>query len=242
MANEKNPSEPCESSDDDTVSLTSTAASEEHETYVLEAIRCEKEVDGVTKYLVKWEGYDELRDTLEPKEHLQEQTLLDWADEKMRITRGLAKPFDYALWEQRVDKQSAAKEKRVNRRRQKRIDLGLPVSEQHPSPPDSLYDEDSDDSHEGQSSDDQPGSPNPVWTAKEESTLLDGLTRFKSRDWPKLLKFYGPDGTINHNLEDRSEEEIAKKAIALEKAFEASGKDFPAKIQRNEATGDSSEA
>ncbi|KAL9011543.1 MAG: hypothetical protein Q9173_003617 [Seirophora scorigena] len=234
MASEKDLPEPCESSDDDTVSLTSTAASEEREIYILEAIRCEKEVNGVTKYLVKWEGYDELRDTLEPKEHLQEQTLLDWADEKMRITRGLAKPFDYALWEQRVDEQLAAKEKRMNRRRQKRIDLGLPVPKQNPSPPDSSCDEYSDDSHEGQSSDDQSGPPNPVWTAKEESTLLDGLTRFKSRDWPKLLNFYGPDGTINRNLENRSEEEIAKKAIALEKAFEASGKDFPAKIRRSE--------
>ncbi|KAL8651686.1 MAG: hypothetical protein Q9210_003111 [Variospora velana] len=238
MANEKDSME-SDSSDDDTVSLTSTAASEQREIYVLEAIRCEKQVNGVMKYLVKWEGYDELRDTLEPEEHLEKETLLEWADQKMRITRGLAKSFDYALWEQSLEDHSAVTEKRRKRRRQKRIDLGLPVSDQNPSPQDSSSDENSGDQHEGQSSDDQSGPPSPVWTAKEESTLLDGLNRFKSRDWPRFLEFYGPNGTINHDLEDRSEEEIQKKAVALEKAFEASGKDFPGRIQRDKTSGES---
>ena len=115
--------------DADTVSVTSTATSEKKDTYPLEGILAEREnSSGETEYLVKWEGYPEERNTWEIRENFQDdQTLLEWGDQKMRITRGHIKPFDLEAFEERIEKYYAARDKRKRRRYYKRIRLGLPV-------------------------------------------------------------------------------------------------------------------
>ena len=86
-------------SDDDAISLTSTVASEPQEFYTLDRILAEKDFDGVTKYLVKWEGYPPERNTWEEEDNfLQDATLPEWRDRKRRIARGQEDPFDVERW------------------------------------------------------------------------------------------------------------------------------------------------
>lgn len=236
MAAGKDLQDPLGSSDDDAISLTSTVASEEPGSprrYEMEEIRWEEDLDGSTYYLVKWEGYDELENTYEPAEHFdEEQTLLDWRDRKMRIARGLVEPFDISSWERRVEAKIAAAKNRRRLRRQKKIDLGLSVTDKEPSSGNSSDDGYREDPGEGQE-DGQFCPPSPVWSAKEESSLLEGLGRFKTNDWRKHVRMYGSGGIINTVLKDRNEEGLQRKAIALEKAFRDCGKDFPIQIQQD---------
>ena len=217
------------SSDDETVSLTSTVPSPDRETYVLEAILSEiDDDDGITYYLVKWEGYSDLECTWEVEENFQdEQTLLDWKDQKMRISRGLEKPFNLDEWQKRMDEEKAATKARKALRRKKKIELGMPVADKAPSSDDSSDDEYSESTDETHSPEREPRSPSPIWTAKEESTLLQGLNRFKFPDWKMLLSVYGLGGTTNEDLKGRSEASLQRKADALRKDFEGSGKEFP---------------
>lgn len=244
MAARQGLKESSESSDDEAVSLTSTQCSvhsKDHR-YTLEGIRFEDEdEEGDPLYLVKWEGYDELRDTWEPEtdlkgEILSEEILSEWADQKMRISRGLAKPFDVLAWMERVDAQKAASIKRRERRRQKKIDLGLIVEDGEASLEDASRIDYSEESNGLQSPNRQSRPSSPVWTAKEESTLLEGLRQFKSTDWQWYLKMYGSSGTISRDLRDRTEKGLLRKAIALEKAFKESGKEFPVRIQHDQTS------
>ncbi|KAL8758979.1 MAG: hypothetical protein Q9184_003759 [Pyrenodesmia sp. 2 TL-2023] len=239
MAGRQGLQESSDSSDDDTVSLTSTQLSvwpEDHR-HTLEGIRFEDvDEEGIPLYLVKWDGYDELRDTWEPARHLEKKTLSEWADQKMRISRGLAKPFDVLAWMERADAQEAATIKRRERRRQKKIDLGL-IFEAGEASSEYLsrtgYSEEP-DGLQSPSRQSRPSSP--VWTAKEESTLLEGLRRFKSTNWQFYLKMYGYSGTISKDLKDRTEKGLQRKVIALEKAFNESREEFPIRTKNGEAS------
>lgn len=118
-------------SNDDSISITSTAVSEQRETYLLEGIWAERNNDGVMEYLVKWDGYPELRNTWETRESFQDEedkTFKDWEEQKMRISRSYIKPFDVEAWEERWRTWQAATQKRKMHRRNKRIRMGLPVS------------------------------------------------------------------------------------------------------------------
>ena len=118
-------------SNDDSISITSTALSEEKETYPLEGIWAERNNAGVMEYLVKWEGYPEVRNTWETHASFQDEedkTFQDWEEQKMRISRGFIKPFDVLAFEDRWFKWQAARDKRKMRRRNKRIRLGIPVA------------------------------------------------------------------------------------------------------------------
>ncbi|KAL8702507.1 MAG: hypothetical protein Q9201_004322 [Fulgogasparrea decipioides] len=227
MSSEKVLWDASDSSDNDTVSLTSTKVSPERECYPLEGVLAERTTDGVTEYLVKWKGYPEYECTWEVKEHFDtEQTLIDWGDQKMRITRGLAQPFDLDSWERYKEEVLAATAKRRARRRAKKISLGLPVADEASLSQD-LIDGGASDSDETSNSDDQDRPMSPAWTAKEESTLLEALQRFKAPRWPVILRFYGSRGIVNQNLKDRTEDSLQRKAVALKRDFDASGRDFP---------------
>ncbi|KAI4168653.1 MAG: hypothetical protein LQ343_006234 [Gyalolechia ehrenbergii] len=238
MASRKDSWEFLASSDDETVSLTSTVISEKKLIYPLEAVLCErrKKKEGITSYLVKWEGYPDIECTWELEEHFQDaQTLVDWKDQKMKISRGLVEPFDVDGWKRKVKQAKAATAKRRARRRKKKIELGLPVAdpaveEEEPSstdPSDDDYDYYDGNPAESSDSDIPLFSPISVWTAKEESALLEGLNRLKALDWEKLLRMYGPSGIINEDLKEKTENDMRRKAVSLRKDFEASGREFP---------------
>lgn len=116
-------------SDDDSISITSTAASEEREEYPVEAIIAERKIDGSTEYLVRWEGYPDERCTWEPETSFQnEDTLLDWKTQEMRVSRGLATSCDVDALLDRVEDWVQTSERRKSRRRAKRIRLGVSVT------------------------------------------------------------------------------------------------------------------
>ena len=225
-----------DSSDDDTVSLTSTAASEQLDVYTLEEVLAEIDFQGESHYLVKWEGYPLVRCTWEKSESFQsEQTLEDWRTRKMRISRGLEEPFDVDTWQRQVDKHLNATARRKQRRREKKIALGLPVADL-PSASES-----STDGSEPESSDYSRTSKTKhlpdevVWTAKEETSLLEGLEKLKRPNWDGILELYGPDGIINQNLERRTAQDLCRQALVLKAQFGESGKDFPYSFVTNES-------
>ena len=117
-----------EHSSDDSVSVNSTAPSEPREEYPLEGILAERKSGGTTKYLVKWDGYPDVRCTWESDSNFQnDSTLSDWTHQKMRIARGLERPYDVDALERRIEVWLEKKNVRKNRRRAKRLRLGLPV-------------------------------------------------------------------------------------------------------------------
>ncbi|KAL9585048.1 MAG: hypothetical protein Q9212_001763 [Teloschistes hypoglaucus] len=215
-----------DSSDDDSVSLTSTVMSEPLGVYELDAIVAEKRWDGVLMYLVKWKDYPYSRCTWEVKEQFGDKhTLIDWDERKMRITRGLAEAFDLDTWEREMEQVRADTDKRKALRRRKRIELGIPVED--------LPETDQSSSFEGSSEDDtsdaSEGPVNPIWTAKEESILLEALRRLKAPRWKDILKLYGAEGIVNRELKNKTETELRDKTIALKQDFDASGREFPIK-------------
>jgi Chromo (CHRromatin Organisation MOdifier) domain len=61
--------------------------------------------DGILRYLVKWLGYKDIRNTWEPEENfLTPETLEDWREKKQRIAEGERDPFDVDDWERRREK------------------------------------------------------------------------------------------------------------------------------------------
>lgn len=113
--------------DDDDISITSTAPSEQKDEYEVETILTELYFPGEgVKYLVKWEGYPIERSTWEPEESfLDPQTLRDWVKKKQAIERGELPEFVLEEWENRVQAFEDARDVRKRRRRAKRIRLGL---------------------------------------------------------------------------------------------------------------------
>jgi len=70
------------------------------------------------------------RATWEPAENLSsDEPLHSWQEKKMRVTRGLAEPFDIDSWTAQQDEIEAAKARRRRARRAKRLRLDPPVSE-----------------------------------------------------------------------------------------------------------------
>lgn len=122
-------SDPSEMTDDDSISITSTLASDQYEEYVVEGIIAERDNDGIMEYLVRWEGYPDERCTWEPRSSFQdESTMLDWETQKMRVSRGYAQPCDVEALLNRVEKWIVSTNQRTARRRAKRLRLGLPVT------------------------------------------------------------------------------------------------------------------
>ena len=115
---------------DDKISVTSTAPSEQRDEYLVDRIVGEREIDGAKEYLVMWEGYPEERCTWEPETNFDGGVIIPaWEHVVMRVKRGLEKPFDVAALERTIREWEEATALRKYRRREKRKRLGLPVAE-----------------------------------------------------------------------------------------------------------------
>ncbi len=120
-----------EMSDDDSISVTYSDISERQDNYDYEGILAEEaSEDGEIVYLTKWEGYPVTRSTWEPITSFgdPEAALREWEDQKMRVSRGYAKPFDVEKLEAEIAAIEEAQQDRRARRRAKRIRKGLSVS------------------------------------------------------------------------------------------------------------------
>ncbi|GFF34765.1 hypothetical protein IFM46972_04338 [Aspergillus udagawae] len=127
-------------SDDDDISITSTAPSEQESEYEVETILAELEFEDGIKYLVKWANYPIERCTWEPPESFcNEQTLIDWNKKKKAVAEGKRPAFDLVRFENHLAALESAKHDRQQRRAAKRRRLGLDGPQQsHPtleSPP-----------------------------------------------------------------------------------------------------------
>jgi hypothetical protein len=119
---------------DDSVSLNSTIQSEPQDEYPVEAILAERKFEGVKQYLVRWEGYSDLRCTWEPIESFTDQTnLQQWEARKRRIKNREEEQYDVAALQEEVEKWIAETAARKTRRREKRLRLGLPVAPEEPA-------------------------------------------------------------------------------------------------------------
>ncbi|KAK2766217.1 hypothetical protein FQN54_007733 [Arachnomyces sp. PD_36] len=120
------PPEESHSDDDDNISLTSTACSEQVEEYEVETILAQRTIDEIDIYLVKWEGYPNERSTWEPEDSFCDpRTLKEWEDKKRAISRGELPEFDVKSLEDRIYALEQASLQRKGRRRAKRFRLGL---------------------------------------------------------------------------------------------------------------------
>lgn len=73
---------------------------DEEEVFEVEAILEERRIMSVTKYLVKWAGYDLMNATWEPAEQFDSSdTLKDWARKKPLIEIAKERRFDVKRWE-----------------------------------------------------------------------------------------------------------------------------------------------
>ena len=57
------------------------------------------------------------------------------------------------------------------------------------------------------------------WTLEEEQALMDGIDQVKGPHWSQILILYGPGGTINETLRDRTQVQLKDKARNLKLFF-----------------------
>ena len=244
------------SSDLDSISVNSTIPEDDQDHYELDGgILAERSDDGEMQYLVKWQNYDESYNTWEPEDNFDSDvTLKEWKDKKMRITRGLAKPFNMPAFEFRVQRILEDKAQRQRRRRQKRRRLGMTVASSSSSSFSSPSDEESDiemvDALEVPRNSSKPSSnhvnkpqdksrqrlsqvelqsssaASKVWTDQENKALESGLKRF-GFDWDAILDFFGPNGKINHDLRFKPKSSLAKRVPSMRAEFEGLDRDPP---------------
>ena len=122
------PFEEVASSDEDSISITSTRSSDPEAEYNVEKILAEQlHDDGVLRYLLEWEGYPLHSATWEPAENiLGAQLLSNWETEKAEHRAGTRSPFDVLEHEAAQEEHIAEREKRHRRRVAKRRKRGLP--------------------------------------------------------------------------------------------------------------------
>ncbi|KAM0805309.1 hypothetical protein BDR22DRAFT_798774, partial [Usnea florida] len=109
---------------EDTISLTSTAPSANLESYEVECILAERRMKGVKggkEYLTAWKDYPEQDYLWEPRENFNEDEVFnDWEMTKIRIAKGIEKPFDVKAWMKRCKAITNQTLLRKQRRRLKR--------------------------------------------------------------------------------------------------------------------------
>lgn len=110
---------------DDSISLTSTVSSTKTERYEVECILAEQNSKGFMEYLTAWSGYPENCYSWEPRDcFFEDEVFSDWTRTKMRVTKGLEKPFDVNAWKRRCK----AIERETRLRRERRQDKKLRLS------------------------------------------------------------------------------------------------------------------
>ena len=115
-----------ESSDDDSVGLASTVASEHSEDHEFEVERIlDERMGDEEEYLVEWVGYPWYRHLWVTRDCLGEcdELLEEWSQRKERISQGRDAPYDTHAWEIRVRKleQETAERKRRRARKRRRL-------------------------------------------------------------------------------------------------------------------------
>lgn len=242
------------SDDDDCISLTSTAPSAEEEEYVIDGgILAEREDDGRMVYLVKWQGYDEHRNTWEPEDNFNDSdTMNEWRTRKARIRDGLEEPYDVEAQKVRVQKIMDDIASRKHRRHLQRMRLGLAL---RVSP--SSSDTDSSDSdaplisavrisslmqrsktlaqsaRTSISSDSNdscrrvPVKPK-VWTDQERRALETGARKAGGPIWDTVLALHGADGSVSEDLKRMSAADLQSMAFTMKEEFRKLDRDPPA--------------
>lgn len=209
MGGDRRASHPSEISDEDSISLTSTisSAKEENNEYVVEGILAERDDDGVTKYLARWEGYPDERCTWEIRSHFTDVTLLDWETQKMRVARGYAESYDVEALLDRVKAWISAAKQRKSRRRAKRLRLGLPVApiEETISDGDDSYEEVEEISSDEEDEQESPASD--ISTESKGVTLSDSRRQSSSKENP--LSSSRPTAPVAKMARNQTEEEIS---------------------------------
>lgn len=120
--------------DDDDISITSTAPSEQLSEYEVEAILTERQFDNQTMYLVKWTGYSLERSTWEPADSfLTDETFVDWRKKKKAIAEGRHPAFDLVNFENHLLALERGRQQRKRKREAKRQRLGLSRQQTDPS-------------------------------------------------------------------------------------------------------------
>ncbi len=126
MADTHNIWEP-ESSDDDSIGLTSTVASEyseDHE-FEVERILDERTAEEEEEFLVEWVGYPWEKHLWVTKDCLGQcdEILKEWSERKERICQGIEEPYDTHAWESKIVEfeQKTAERKRRRARKRRRL-------------------------------------------------------------------------------------------------------------------------
>ena len=218
--------DPESSSDSDTLSLTSTAVSEQQEQYVIDRILAEREVDGEQQWLVAWEGYPLDRHSWEPRDmFMSEQTFDDWRTAQMRTTRGLESAFDVAKWE----KDRAAIQEETRLRKKRRNEKRRAAGWQMPEPSSPVEQSDNSEPHSSkpeikqqnlkQRAPDAKADAHLPWTDDETRALETGLRRVGGPFMDRILGLYGIHGKENQVLENRKVLDLQAKAFQMKMEF-----------------------
>ncbi|KAK5688174.1 hypothetical protein LTS10_000152 [Elasticomyces elasticus] len=121
-----------ESDDASVASNTTEEAEQEEKSYHVDKILAEShnhEGSGETKYLLKWEGYEDHWNTWEPRDHIESDVLFDhWEESKVRIRSREEVPFDLEGWNAMMLKRWEDSCEKARRRKNKRRRRGIPVS------------------------------------------------------------------------------------------------------------------
>ncbi|KAJ6786910.1 hypothetical protein PWT90_00052 [Aphanocladium album] len=114
---------------DNNQSLASTTKSEvdAEEEWPVKQILSEGQVDGCTKYLIEWEGYDLHEATWEPKENLNPSSLEEWEETKRKQNSGKIPTFDIDEWRTAVIQQLKIDFARRERRHRKSRRRGVVI-------------------------------------------------------------------------------------------------------------------
>lgn len=241
-----------ESSENDSVSLTSTQESDgEGKEYEVDCILAETIIDGVTKYLTQWTGYPETKATLQEIDDFIEggDVFKCWKEKKMRISRGYEPAFNIDAWQNRCEEEDEKSQRRRNERAKKKARLNRHVDLLPSDPEDegarglgeTLKEREMkfaaraspNSSSEG---DDSPSSargplrnnvPKASWTDEEQKAFIRGLQEAKGPYWSSILAWYGYRGSINQLLEKKSRKDMQVRLEQLREEFTKAGRDPP---------------